>query len=96
MIVEIDARDELLAAVIWYEEQREGLGAEFLAAVDHALALVVEAPDSFPGDRFDARARRALVSRFPYAVVFVVQGCEVRIVAFAHAKRLPGYWMKEP
>lgn len=28
MIVEIDAREELLAAVIWYEEQREGLGAE--------------------------------------------------------------------
>ena len=64
MIVEIDAREELLAAVIWYEDQREGLGVEFLAAVDNALARVGEAPDSFPQDRFDARAR-ALVSRFP-------------------------------
>ena len=92
MIVEVVAREELLAAVIWYEDQREGLGAEFLAAVDDALARIEQAPESFPQDRFDKRARRALVSRFPYAVVFVVHESEVRIVAFMHAKRLPGYW----
>jgi hypothetical protein len=56
------------------------------------LARVAEDPESFASDRFDSRARRAFVPRFPYAVVFVLQDQDVRIVAFAHAKRLPGYW----
>ncbi len=92
MIIEPAARDELLAAAEWYDDQREGLGGELLEAVDAALRRVELAPTSFPSDRFDDRARRALVSRFPYAVVFVVHEGEIRIVAFAHAKKLPGYW----
>jgi len=37
-------------------------------------------------------ARPALLSRSPYAVVFVQHEGNVRIVAFSHAKRLPGHW----
>jgi hypothetical protein len=58
----------LLAGAQWYDDQREGLGGELLEAADAALLRVEEAPMSFPRDRFDDRARRALVSRFPYAV----------------------------
>ncbi|MGH7269475.1 MAG: type II toxin-antitoxin system RelE/ParE family toxin [Polyangiaceae bacterium] len=94
MIVQPEARDELLAAVDWYEDQRLGLGDEFLDAIGEIFERVVAAPLSFPPDRFDQRARRALVTRFPYAVVFVVHNDDVRIVAFAHAKRLPDYWTK--
>jgi hypothetical protein len=92
MIIEPDAQKELLAAAEWYDDQREGLGEELLKAVDAALLRVDEAPMSFPTDRFDDRARRALMSRFPYAVVFVLHEGEIRVVAFAHAKKLPGYW----
>jgi hypothetical protein len=94
MIFEAEARDELFAAATWYDEQREGLGEELLEAVDTVLERVAEAPHSFPKDRFDDRARRASVPRFPFAVVFVVHDNRVRVVAFAHAKRLPGYWTK--
>jgi plasmid stabilization system protein ParE len=92
MILEPEAREELLAAATWYDDQRVGLGDEFLNAIDEVLERIAAAPFSYPRDRFDERARRALVGRFPYAVVFVVQGDEVRVVAFVHAKRLPGYW----
>jgi hypothetical protein len=94
MIIEPEAQEELLVAAEWYDDQREGLGGELLEAVDAALLRVEEAPMSFPRDRFDDRARRALVSRFPYAVVFVVHEGEMRVVAFAHAKKLPGYWSR--
>ena len=71
-----------------------GLGDDFLDAIDEVLERIAAAPQSYPPDRFDQRARRALVDRFPYAVVFVVHDDDVRIVAFAHAKRLPDYWTK--
>ncbi len=34
--------------------------------------------------------RRALLARFPYALVFLVREDEVRVLAVAHAKRRPG------
>lgn len=94
MIVETEAREELFAAVLWYDEQREGLGSEFLDAIEAVLARITEAPLSFPRDAFDNRARRALVPRFPYAIVFVEHADDVRMVAFMHGKRVPRYWAK--
>jgi toxin ParE1/3/4 len=72
MIIDTAASDELLAAAAWYDDQDEGLGGEFLGAVEDVLLRIAEAPMSYPRDRFDDRARRALVARFPYAVVFVM------------------------
>ena len=92
MIIDAEAEQELLEAAAWYDGQRGGLGDELLAAIDSLLVHVSEAPDSFPTDRFDARARRAILERFPYAVVFVAHEGEVRVVAFAHSKRRPLYW----
>jgi plasmid stabilization system protein ParE len=92
MIVDFEARKELVAAAIWYDEQREGLGAEFLNAIDEVLAAIAESPSSFPREAYDERARRALVPRFPYAVVFLTRETDIRVVAVMHAKRLPGYW----
>jgi hypothetical protein len=94
MIVEPEAGEELFAAAAWYDDQRPGLGDEFLSAIDDVLGRVAVAPLSYPQDRFDERARRALVARFPFAIVFVVQDGEIRVIAFVHAKRLPDYWTK--
>jgi plasmid stabilization system protein ParE len=94
MIVEPEAGQELLAAAAWYDDQRPALGDEFLSAIDEVLERVAAAPLSYPRDRSDERARRALVARFPFAVAFVVRDAELRVVAFVHAKRLPGYWTK--
>jgi len=93
MILEPEAGEELLAAASWYDDQRAGLGDELLDAVDDVLRQVAAAPLSYPHDRFDGRARRAQVTRFPFAIVFVLYD-DVRVVAFAHAKRLPGVWAK--
>lgn len=42
------ALDELERAWIWYEEQRLGLGDEFRACVDAALAAVARDPLAWP------------------------------------------------
>ena len=30
--------------------------------------------------------------RYPYVVVYAVADDEIRVVAFAHERQLPGYW----
>ena len=92
MIVEREGRAELATAAAWYEEQRPGLGDELLQAVEEALERIAQAPESFPRDRFDDRARRASVAQFPYGIAFVVHDGDIRVVAFAHVRRLPGHW----
>jgi hypothetical protein len=92
------AQAELIHAATRYEQEREGLGAEFLRAVDRALGLVVAAPERWPlAPRVSPRrgARRYVLERFPYAVTYRLIGDhELEVVAVAHHKRRPGYWAK--
>ena len=57
---------DLAGAYGWYEEQRAGLGEEFIAAVDATFDAVERFPEAFR--RVHGDVRRANVSRFPYAV----------------------------
>jgi plasmid stabilization system protein ParE len=72
------------------------LGSELLDEVQATLPLIGTRPHSFPRlQDVDAtlEIRRALLARFPYALVFLVREDEVRVLAVAHAKRRPGYWL---
>ncbi len=88
--------DELVEAVLWYEARRSGLGKELLDEIDATLPLIGSRPQSFPRLQ-DVSAtheiRRALLARFPYAIVFLVRPEELRVLAVAHAKRRRGYWL---
>lgn len=92
-----EARAELREAALWYDEQRPGLGVDFIGEVHATRALIEQGPQAFPGwpgARSAARPiRRALVSRFPYALAFEVRQEGVLILAVAHAKRRPLYWL---
>jgi hypothetical protein len=37
--------------------------------------------------------RRVLLSKFPYAVLFLELADDIRIIAIAHLKREPEYWL---
>lgn len=38
--------------------------------------------------------RRVLITRFPYAIVFVEVDGEIRVIAVMHGRQRPGYWMR--
>jgi toxin ParE1/3/4 len=90
---EMDAAD----AAVWYDDQRIGLGEEFLDELKVVLDRVRQAPEQaarlehYSGLR---NVRRYLLKRFPYVVVFVCQPHEVVVVAVSHARRRPLYWLK--
>lgn len=89
-----DADEELLAAASWYESERAGLGAEFLAAIDRTVGAITERPEIGSIQRsIGARDfRRVIVPRFPYQVVYCREAGEILVIAFAHLKRRPQYW----
>ncbi len=62
---------DLAGGYAWYNGQREGLGEEFLAAIDAAFDTIERFPDVFA--RIHGEVRRAIVSRFPYAVFYRVE-----------------------
>jgi len=85
------AAEELAAAVAWYEERRAGLGSEFYDAIVRTMNRIAEMPEA--GSPFrDLNARRMLVAGFPYHVVYRIDSDEIRVIAFAHLKRRPGFW----
>ena len=91
-----EAVDELVEAAVWYRARQPGLELEFLTEVERILPLIGNAPGSFPR-LLDVPGglviRRALFPRFPYAVIFMDLRGEIRVLAVAHAKRRPGYWL---
>lgn len=93
-----EADEEVDSAVDWYEEQRGGLGAEFFAELRSDLGRVTAAPRSWPlwpGVRTEALGvRRFLMSRFPFALPYLVLEERVVILAVAHVRRRPGYWLR--
>jgi toxin ParE1/3/4 len=91
-----DALAEIASAADWYERRRQGLGEEFLDAVHARLMQLLDMPH-LSGRLLgaaDIPVRRILIPRFPYVIVFVDVGEEIRVIAVMHGKRRPGYWMK--
>src|SRR5436309_15196962 len=91
------AEEETQEAAQWYEDRRDGLGLEFLAAVDAGVQGIRNDPQAFalletlPEEQ---NVRRFLLTRFPYAIIYEIVSNEIRILAVAHTQRRPGYWKK--
>ncbi len=86
-----DARIDPLAAGDFYESQKPGLGAEFLADIEAGLGRVLDAPPRWP--ELEPGIRRYRLDRFPYALIYRVASLDmVEIVAVFHLHRKPGAW----
>ena len=83
------AEAEVLEARSWYDGRRQGLGAEFGAAVDGLVSRIAENPLAFPRAR--GEIRRATLHRFPYALYFRLSGSEVIVLA-VHGRQDPRRW----
>jgi plasmid stabilization system protein ParE len=88
------AERELLEAIDWYEGRRPGLGIDFLGVVDLALGAIADAPEQYAVWPPNPRYRRLVLDRFPYIVFYHVPEHGPEVVAIAHAKRRPGYWLR--
>ena len=86
-----EAAEDLMTAASFYEEQRPGLARRFLEAVERVILFTAEQPLS--GTPLGGAIRRHLVPGFPYAVVYEAHPDFVLVLAIAHLRRHPGFWV---
>jgi len=85
------AQFEIRQAALFYEECRDGLGQEFLDAVESAFDQIRQHPTVWR--ILDGRFRRYLLHQFPYGVIYAIEGEIIYVAAVMHLKRKPGYWV---
>ena len=85
-----DAEAELAEAARFYERKVPGLGARFRSEFESAVARILETPDRWR--ILEKDIRRFLMRRFPYSILYRIEGEEVRILVVKHHSRHPDYW----
>ena len=86
------AADEAEAAERWYRERNETAATRFRRELDRAVELIAERPDAAPP--YVGNTRRFLLRRFPFFVVYRMFSERIQVVAVAHARRRPHYWLE--
>jgi len=85
-----ETEEDLADAAAWYEEQRQGLGHEFLDEVLTMLSSIAETPLMYPN--VHRNTRRAVIHRFPFSVYFRTEDATIVVVAVMHGSRNPRRW----
>lgn len=85
------AQQEFNEIAEYYDLLKSGFGDEFIAEGERVSGLLRRHP--LIGTRVDPTLRRVRFHRFPFAYLFSVDDDVIRIVAVAHRRRRPGYWV---
>lgn len=93
VVFTLPARAELIDAQDWYENEAPGQGRLFRAAVDSVIQRMSANPRQF--HVVYKTTRRALLRRFPYALMFVIEADEtLTVIACFHGSRDPVHWQE--
>ena len=85
---------DITEAARWYEDQREGLGAEFVIAVNEAIDGLAEGA-LVSRVRYRRKSVRWIYPRrFPYRICYYVESQKVHVFAVVHATRHDRAWRK--
>lgn len=94
-----EAIEDLQSGHDWYDEREPGLGRRLAAEVFAVLDQAVRHPSlpkkyEHPGLPDEPEVRKVQLQRFDeYGLVYTVIDDTLWIVAVAHARRKPGYWI---
>jgi plasmid stabilization system protein ParE len=74
----------------WYESRRVGLGREFLTTVDACLQSISRNPKMY--QTVYKGYRKAVVRRFPYAVIYEETEAEIIVYSVFDCRQSPKKW----
>ena len=91
----VPAEIELHEATMWYRERDPRVADRFAAEARKTLRLIEQFPQigGFVFRIHDRHVRRMPIHAFPYSIVFVDLGDSIEVVAFAHNRRRPAYFI---
>ena len=67
------------------------LASAFVGGIERAVSEIVKHPRIWR--KVDEDIRLYLLMRFPYGIYYLIEDGHVYIVAVAHMRRNPGYWL---
>ncbi|MDP2181668.1 MAG: type II toxin-antitoxin system RelE/ParE family toxin [Actinomycetota bacterium] len=85
-----DADRELNDAADYYDAESLGLGTAFLDQLDDGYQRILENPHA--AAEIDPDIRKLVLAKFPYNLIYEIDGDVVLILAVAHQRRRPHYW----
>ena len=86
------AERELDDAVAYLEAARLSAARKFQASIRSALERIRDMPLMY-GKVEGTECRECLLLKYSYSIIYAVRKTELVVVAVAHAKRQPGYWV---
>ncbi|MEO7734358.1 MAG: type II toxin-antitoxin system RelE/ParE family toxin [Kofleriaceae bacterium] len=87
-----EARIEARSAATWYRDRSREVARAFTAELTAAILSIRERPEAWP-TWHRADLRRRVLHTHPYSVFYLLEEDEITILAVAHHKRRPGYWL---
>lgn len=81
------ALQEIALAHDWYEEQRLGLGQDFLNSLETSFNKIKQLPFSYL--EITPKIRRTVIDKFPYSIFYTITSSEVHILAIFHNSQNP-------
>ena len=91
LLIHEEAYRELDEAVRYIEARRTGYGIKFREEVVASMRFIIDHPKDHALRR--SGFRYGLVRRFPYRVIYKVDGDVIFVAAIYHGKRKPYGWM---
>jgi plasmid stabilization system protein ParE len=85
-----DAKEELFAAIEYYESCQLGLGRRFSKEVFATIDRICEHPYAWV--KVDLHTRRCILKYFPYGLLYQVVDETISVMAVMHLQRKPDYW----
>lgn len=85
------AEEELLNEIGYLELRARGLGRRFYAEVRRAERLIAQFPES--AEEIRSGIRKRLLRKFRYSLIYSVEPDGLLILAIAHQRRRPEYWV---
>lgn len=85
---------EYEAAVTWYADRSFVAAVGLSDLVAAGIDDIRRQPQAWPRWPGHDDVRRRVLRRFPYSVIYLLERREIVIVAIAHHKRRPGYWLQ--
>lgn len=87
-----NAQAEFLESVGFYESKVKGLGSAFIDEFEMVANLVCESPKQWKIE-LKPDIRRAPLHRFPFSIIYREKQSIIQVLAVAHNRRRPLYWL---
>jgi toxin ParE1/3/4 len=83
------AEMEAAEASLYYEDQKPGLGIDFLDELDAAREHLSEHPQHYSFITDEKILRSIALKRFPYSLIFQIEIDKVIVISVHHEKQKP-------